>query len=137
MYLAGDVTFGARSMAATSEVEPLVLGLAHHLGELSDRRRHLARVIGGLRHLPLPLATRPQMPRAYSPFDAVFAAVASASDTVEAEAPRVEPPRSRFMVRVAKIGSPHRPTRRNYDYFEELNEALAVQRVEHRATDEG
>jgi hypothetical protein len=34
------------------------------------------------------------------------------------------------MVRVAKVGRPHRATRRNYDYFEDLNAALAAKQDE-------
>jgi hypothetical protein len=30
------------------------------------------------------------------------------------------------MVRVAPVGQPHRATKRNYDYFEELNARLAA-----------
>lgn len=35
------------------------------------------------------------------------------------------PPVSRYMVRVARTGQLHRRTKRNYDYFNELNVALA------------
>jgi hypothetical protein len=34
------------------------------------------------------------------------------------------PPARRFMVRVAPVSKPHRSTKRNYDYFEELNASL-------------
>ncbi len=39
-------------------------------------------------------------------------------------------PPSRFMVREVKVGRAHRSTKRNYDYFEDLNAALERQRSE-------
>ena len=44
--------------------------------------------------------------------------------------PVVEPLPERFMVRVATTGRPHRATKRNYDYFDELNASLAA--IEHQ-----
>jgi hypothetical protein len=38
----------------------------------------------------------------------------------------VRPPPSRFMLRVTPTGRPHRPTKRNYDYFDELTSRLAA-----------
>jgi hypothetical protein len=59
------------------------------------------------------------------PFDDLLAALT----TPKARRPvRVgpPPPRSRFMMRVAAVDRPHRVTKRDYDYFEELNAALAA-----------
>ncbi len=40
--------------------------------------------------------------------------------------PEMEPPpSSRFMLRVAPVTEPHRRTKRNYDYFTELDAALS------------
>ena len=39
-------------------------------------------------------------------------------------------PTSRFMVRVATVPQPHRATKRNYNYFEALNAALAAKGLE-------
>lgn len=66
----------------------------------------------------------PSVPgRSASLFDEVVAAIAQRPG----EVPRgVLPPASRFMVRVARVGEPTRPTKRNYNYFEELNAALAA-----------
>ncbi|MGH9205948.1 MAG: hypothetical protein ACRD1G_05235 [Acidimicrobiales bacterium] len=36
----------------------------------------------------------------------------------------VVPPPSRFMVRVSPTARPHRATKRNYDYFDDLTAAL-------------
>jgi hypothetical protein len=38
----------------------------------------------------------------------------------------VRPPPSRVMLRVTPAGRPHRPTKRNYDYFDELTSRLAA-----------
>jgi hypothetical protein len=72
-------------------------------------------------------------PTAGSPFDELFAAVSalSAATTVSRV---IEAPASRFMVRVAKVNKPHRATKRQYDYFEDLNTALAA-RMQDRADD--
>ena len=59
-----------------------------------------------------------------SPFDELFTVI-SAPFGSEATGRAIEAPPSRFMVRVATLKRPHRPTKRNYDYFEELNAALA------------
>ena len=67
-----------------------------------------------------------------SPFDDVFAAM---TGTTSREL-RVEAPASRFMVRVAKVSQPHRPTKRNYNYFEDLNAALAARARQRAASDE-
>jgi hypothetical protein len=67
-----------------------------------------------------PPAVRP------GPFDDFFDAVTgSAIGPTQPMAPL--PPPTRFMLRVARVGQPHRATKRNYDYFEELNANLAAQ----------
>lgn len=60
-----------------------------------------------------------------SQFDDVIAAV-SESPTQRASRLGPPPPPERFRVRVAPVGRPHRTTKRNYDYFEELNTKLAA-----------
>jgi len=60
-----------------------------------------------------------------SPFEDVIAAVTS----LRATRPEVEPTSPRFMVRVADVGRPHRSTKRDYDYFAELNAALAERAI--------
>ncbi len=42
------------------------------------------------------------------------------------EEPKRVPPPSRYMVRVATIEPPHRMTKRNYNYFKDLDDALAA-----------
>jgi hypothetical protein len=67
----------------------------------------------------------PSMRAPTGPFDDFIAAVS----TSPARRPRPVgplPPRSRFMMRVASVDRPHRATKRNYDYFEELKAALAA-----------
>ncbi len=61
---------------------------------------------------------------ARSPLEDVIAAVTAPQEAMAG----VEPSSSRFMVRVAKVDRPHRPTKRNYDYFAELDAALAAGR---------
>ena len=61
---------------------------------------------------------------ARSPLEDVIAAVTAPSEVLAG----VEPNSPRFMVRVAKVDRPHRPTKRNYDYFAELEAALAARR---------
>ena len=64
------------------------------------------------------------------PFDDFIAAVTNTPSTPVAPPPL--PPPSRFMVRVAPVRKPHRSTKRNYDYFEELNASLATQATQRR-----
>ncbi len=65
------------------------------------------------------------------PFDEFIAAVTDTSPASPASIAPLPPP-SRFMVRVAQVGQPHRTTKRNYDYFEELNARLARQSANHQ-----
>jgi hypothetical protein len=62
------------------------------------------------------------VPRASGPFDDLFEAVTRSSGWPNRPLPRP----SRFMVRVAAVPKPHRATKRDYDYFTELNAALAA-----------
>jgi hypothetical protein len=69
------------------------------------------------------------------PFESVIAAVSGSSSSAS-EVPAHLPDSSRFMVRVAQVEEPHRKTKRNYDYFQDLNEALAAKAAERRLTGE-
>jgi hypothetical protein len=60
--------------------------------------------------------------RAFSPFEDVIAAVSGPSSVKRRFGP--PPPPERFRVRVAPVGRPHRATKRNYDYFEELTASI-------------
>jgi hypothetical protein len=75
-----------------------------------------------------PIAPRAPVPPAppVGPFDEFIAAVTDPETDHRAPAGPLPPP-SRFMVRVSPVGQPHRATKRNYDYFEELNARLAAQ----------
>jgi len=59
-----------------------------------------------------------------SPFDDLITAVARQPTRGPSAGPL--PPPARFRVRVAEVGRPHRATKRNYDYFEELNSEIAA-----------
>jgi hypothetical protein len=69
-----------------------------------------------------------------SPFEDLIAAVAE-GPAERAKRTGPPPPPSRFRVRVAQVGRPHRATKRNYDYFEELNAAIAVEAEGRRITE--
>jgi hypothetical protein len=71
---------------------------------------------------------------ASGPFDAFIAAVSDSTATPPVPMAPLPPP-SRFMVRVAQVAPPHRATKRNYDYFEELNIRLAAQSAAHPQSD--
>lgn len=59
------------------------------------------------------------------PFAELFEAIGMTRPTDPIQ-PELLPARARFMVRVAPVGRPHRQTKRNYDYFADLNAALAA-----------
>jgi len=107
----------------SSDPRPLSAGLSRY----AERQAQLLGVIGATRTATGRRAQRAEARRASSIFDDLIDAVTSSS--AEAAEPLILGPRSRYMVRVAKVGKPHRPTRRNYDYFEELNAMLAAQRA--------
>jgi hypothetical protein len=74
---------------------------------------------------PFPEFFAPSMRAPSGPFDDFITAVSTSA----AGRPRPVgplPPRSRFMMRVSSVDRPHRATKRNYDYFEELKAALAA-----------
>jgi hypothetical protein len=73
--------------------------------------------------MPIVPASPPAPP---GPFDEFITALTDAAPAPPINAGPLPPP-SRFMVRVAPVGQPHRATKRNYDYFEELNARLAAQ----------
>jgi len=58
------------------------------------------------------------------PFDDIIAAMGAPLEA-RAALNRPLPPPSRFRMRVASVSGPHRATKRNYNYFEELNDALS------------
>ena len=84
--------------------------------------------VGG--HTTLPFTAEPVVPNRPTappgPFDEFIAALTDAPTGPLAPMAPLPPP-ARFMVRVAPVGQPHRTTKRNYDYFEELNAKLAAQ----------
>ncbi len=65
----------------------------------------------------------PNPPQSFGPFDELVDAVRCVNRSARA---RTLPPAERFMVRVAAVQKPHRATKRNYDYFEELDAVLAA-----------
>jgi hypothetical protein len=109
-----DLDLGDRPLPHTSPVPPTRAGLSE----------------AGRSAIPFDLPTPdPAVPRvaptpaaALGPFDDFIATV-----TGTGVPPAPLPPPARFMVRVAPAQKPHRPTKRNYDYFEELNVRLAAQ----------
>jgi|GEM_PF-7040050 len=107
--------------------------LPYVLSRYREHQAHLLGAVGDVRPASSRYAARVGTVRAPSIFDDLIASVTSTSPTTVE--PTVVPPRSRFMVRVAQVGRPHRQTRRNYDYFVELNAKLAAQRAEDAAAE--
>jgi hypothetical protein len=64
----------------------------------------------------------PEAEEPSTPFDDLVTAVSTSRRAKKLVGPL--PPPRRFMVRVAAVSKPHRSTKRNYDYFEELNASL-------------
>jgi hypothetical protein len=62
--------------------------------------------------------------RPNSPFDDLITAIAKRP--ILGKGAGTLPPATRFRVRVAEVGKPHRATKRNYDYFEDLNAVIAA-----------
>jgi hypothetical protein len=103
----------------------------------SDRHRELLEALGRLRsshgsrlsvdapHGEMPFSDVTLAQPAPSLFDELVAAVSTGSLDL-AKHPGALPPRSRFRVRMVPVGRPHRATKRNYDYFEELNARIAA-----------
>jgi hypothetical protein len=73
--------------------------------------------------------------RRLGPFDELFEVVSKPTRS-SLRPDRPLPPLTRFRVRVAPVPKSPRPTKRNYDYFEELNAALA-ERARRSAADLG
>jgi hypothetical protein len=105
----------------TSPIERPIVNLAQRLQIHADRRRQMTELIAEVRAGVEGAAVRDPI----APFEALVSSV-TATPPESAPWPVVQPPPSRFMVRVAPTGRPHRPTRRNYNYFDELNAALAA-----------
>jgi ABC-type amino acid transport substrate-binding protein len=107
--------------------------------EAAGRRGQLVGSIKGLRssvrpkspveipHSRLALNWFALVEQAPSPFDDLIAAVSKGSVDMAMQRGTLPPP-SRFMVRVSPVDRPHRSTKRNYDYFEELNAQLAAKK---------
>jgi hypothetical protein len=68
-------------------------------------------------------------PPAPDPFSDV---IDSISGAVSGGVARMLPPATRYMVRVASVEPVRRKTKRDYDYFTELHQALASRTTEHR-----
>lgn len=134
-----------------------LLVIADHIRSSASGRGQLAESLGGRRpdqaaagH-PTELETHPQGDRptsidpgttpaafeefvaaisstASGPFEDFIAAISRPAGDVRLHS-GVQPPPSRFMVRAAAVAPPTRPTKRNYNYFEELDAALAERRL--------
>jgi hypothetical protein len=122
------------SQMRTSGPEWQMNKVAERFRSYSDRRRQIVGTVGNRRSSPP--AFEPMS--GTSPFEDLLSAVASpvlspleeliaAVTAPPPGRPPVEPLSPRFTVRVAHVGQPHRPTKRNYDYFRELDAALAEQ----------
>lgn len=102
----------------------------------SDRQRELVEAIGRLQSsspppfsvevppLELPVSEVTKTQPAPSLFDELVTAVSNGSLEVVRQRGALPPP-ARFRVRTVPVGRPHRATKRNYDYFEELNARIA------------
>jgi hypothetical protein len=95
--------------AFTEEQHRLSLRLAHLNTEEAD---HLSVSAG-----------EPSTPGA-GPFDDLIASVTTPVRPIELDVTKLPPP-SRFMVRASRLDRPHRVTKRNYNYFDQLNSDLA------------
>ena len=108
--------------------------LAGRLRILTDRRSRLFGLItdirGSVRGMQVGRPATPEGGRPVTPFDDLVSSVTSTL-TDGPRRPDVPPP-SRFMVRVARTARPHRVTKRNYDYFDELTTALDAMESERR-----
>ncbi len=102
----------------------------------SERQRELAEEFGRLRSSPEPqlpvdaplveIPTRDVVAVQPAPslFDELVIAVSNGSLDLAKQRGAL-PPRSRFRVRMVPVGRPHRATKRDYDYFEELNTRIS------------
>jgi hypothetical protein len=74
-------------------------------------------------------ATVHQRPSASGPFDDFLGDLCRALEAPD----RLLPPPDRFRVRVAQVPKPHRPTKRDYNYFVELDALLAARAARSRS----
>lgn len=115
---------------ASASLERRIDGVAEQFRACSTRRRELVATMGDFAPEPdrqIPVVSIETLMAevagpARSPLEDVIAAVTAPQVALG----RVQPNSPRFMVRVARIDRPHRPTKRNYDYFAELDAALAA-----------
>jgi hypothetical protein len=102
-------------------------------------RGQLAATLGGHRTGQPVVEASGQTPVGPSPiaslFDEVVAAIARPRFDIDSSG--VRPPPSRFMVRVAQVGMPARATKRNYNYFQELDAVLAERHLASPASPRG
>jgi hypothetical protein len=111
-----------------------VISLVHMA---SDRWRESVEAFGLLHSRPEPPPSFVEVPPLQTPlrhvaaaqpaptfFDEVVAAVSNGSLEMARERGAL-PPQSRFRVRTVPVGRPHRATKRDYDYFGELNARIA------------
>jgi hypothetical protein len=104
-------------------VEHDVSGLVESVRAFAEKQRLLALQLAQ----PRTGANEQSAPRAdlpLGPFDDLIASVSAPVRPVELDASKLPPP-SRFMVRASRLDRPHRPTKRNYNYFEKLKADLA------------
>lgn len=109
---------------ATATIEQRLTALDERLAQLTRSEAQLTWVLRSLR-----IRHRDGAPGAHpatvsvvgvAPVDGVAVTAAPVPASSAAIAP------TRMMLRVAPPQAPHRPTKRNYDYFDELNRALAA-----------
>ena len=117
----------------TSNPEHRLLTIAEHIRSYSAAEGRLTHEMAQQSEISHEASRRtpPSPPHvAASAFDEMISAVAFVHTTPLHERGTLAPP-SRYMVRVARVEKPHRTTKRNYDYFEMLNAALAAEELEH------
>lgn len=110
----------------TTFPEQRILAIAEHIRSYSAAEGRLAVEVARPSERsqgPTPWTPTPPLPAPLSAFEEMISAVAFHKT---APAQLLAPP-SRYMVRVAPVGKPHRATKRKYDYFETLNVLLAAE----------
>jgi len=113
-----------------------LLVIADHIRSSAAGRGQLAAALGGRSEdlqAPGPPTDSGALPQGDSsgtagPLDDFIAAI-SRPGGVLLFGSGVQPPASRFMVRAAAAAAPTRPTKRNYNYFEELDAAIAERQL--------
>jgi hypothetical protein len=122
---------------ALASLEGRIYGAVEQFRACSARRRQIVATMGNSApkaDRKVPVASFESLMAdvagpARSALEDVIAAVTAPQDALAG----VEPNSPRFMVRVANVDRPHRPTKRNYDYFKELDAALAARHGEQPA----